>query len=100
LPTCSSKRFARSWTGTTGLAARRRPFRAFRQHFQRKLTITIPATEQQLSLFAPTVAKALQQTAKLGMVRETTGKQRHRLFTYHLYLDILNEGTELSKASR
>jgi len=25
---------------------------------------------------------------KLGMVRETTGKQRHRLFTYHRYLEI------------
>jgi hypothetical protein len=37
---------------------------------------------------------------RLGMVRETTGKQRHRLFTYHRYLEILNEGTELPKRSR
>ncbi len=35
---------------------------------------------------------------KLGMVRETTGKQRHRLFTYHRYLEILNRGPELQKA--
>jgi anti-sigma B factor antagonist len=26
-------------------------------------------------------------------------KQRHRLFTYHRYLEILNRGTELPKAS-
>jgi hypothetical protein len=32
---------------------------------------------------------------KLDMVRETTGRQRHRLFTYHRYLEILNRGTEL-----
>ena len=70
------------------------------QHLQRKPIITIPATAQQLSLSAPTVAKALHHMAKLAMVRETTGKQRHRLFTYHRYLGILNEGTELSKVSQ
>src|ERR1700731_1475592 len=64
-------------------------------HLQRKPIITIPATAEQLSLSAPTVAKALQHMVKLGMVRETTGKQRHRLFTYHRYLEILNRGTEL-----
>ena len=67
------------------------------QHLQRKPIITIPATAEQLSLSAPTVAKALQHMVRLGMVRETTGKQRHRLFTYHNYLEILNRGTELPK---
>ena len=70
------------------------------QHLQRKPIVTIPATAEQLSLSAPTVAKALQHMVKLGLVRETTGKQRHRLFTYHRYLDILNQGTELLKPSR
>jgi Fic family protein len=69
------------------------------QHLQRKPIITIPATAEQLSLSAPTVAKALQHMVKLGMVRETTGKQRHRLFTYHRYLEILNRGTELPRRS-
>lgn len=70
------------------------------QHLQRKPIITIPATAQQLSLSAPTVAKALQHMVRLGLVRETTGKQRHRLFTYHHYLEILSEGTEPPKAVR
>jgi len=70
------------------------------QHLQRKPIITIPATAEHLSLSAPTVAKALQHMVKLGIVRETTGKQRHRLFTYHRYLDILNQGTELPQAKR
>ncbi len=67
------------------------------QHLQRKPIITIPATAKELSLSAPTVAKALQHMVKLGLVRETTGKQRHRLFTYHRYLNILNEGTEIPR---
>jgi hypothetical protein len=37
---------------------------------------------------------------KLGMVRELTGKQRHRLITYPNYLEILNRGTELSRTRR
>lgn len=70
------------------------------QHLQRKPIITIPATAQQISLSAPTVAKALQHMANLGLVRETTGKQRHRLFTYHRYVEILNQGTEFSTSGR
>ena len=31
---------------------------------------------------------------KLGILREITGKQRHRLFVYDRYLAILNQGTE------
>ena len=30
----------------------------------------------------------------LGVLEETTGRERHRLFVYRRYLDILNEGTE------
>jgi Fic family protein len=64
------------------------------QHMQRKPILSIPATAEQLSLSAPTVAKAIQHMHKLGIVRETTGKQRHRLFVYQRYLAILNQGTE------
>ena len=31
---------------------------------------------------------------RLGLLREITGRQRHRLFVYDHYLAILNEGTE------
>ena len=50
------------------------------QHMQRKPILSIPATAEQLSVSAPTIAKAIQHMHKLGIVRETTGKQRHRLF--------------------
>jgi Fic family protein len=64
------------------------------QHMQRKPILSIPATAEQLSVSAPTVAKAIKHMQKLGIVRETTGKQRHRLFVYGRYVDILNQGTE------
>jgi hypothetical protein len=31
---------------------------------------------------------------QLGIIREITGRVRHRLFVYEPYLAILNEGTE------
>lgn len=41
-------------------------------------------------LSAPTVNKALGELEKLGIVRETTGGQRNRLFAYDRMLAILN----------
>jgi Fic family protein len=61
---------------------------------QRNPIITIPATAGKLSISAPTVAKSIEHMRILGMIRETTGKQRHRLFVYDKYLAILNQGTE------
>ena len=55
--------------------------------------------DSRAALSAPAVAKASQHMVELGMVRETTGKQRHRLFTYHRYLEILKRGTELPKTA-
>jgi len=40
---------------------------------------------------APAVASALEKMAKLDIVEEITGKQRHRLFTYKKYFDLLAE---------
>lgn len=42
----------------------------------------------------PTAAKTVESLAALGIVRELTGRRRHRLFAYDRYLAILNEGTE------
>jgi Fic family protein len=56
--------------------------------------ISIPAAAGKLSISAPTVAKSIEHMRQLGMLREITGKQRHRLFVYHRYMDILNQGTE------
>jgi Fic family protein len=66
-------------------------------HFmQANPIISIPAAASKLSISAPTVAKSIEHMRQLGMLREITGKQRHRLFVYQKYLEILNQGTEPS----
>ncbi len=64
------------------------------QHMRRKPIISIPATAEALSLSPPTVTKAIDHMVRLRVLREITGKQRHRLFVYDRYLAILNQGTE------
>jgi Fic family protein len=64
------------------------------QHMQRNPMVSIPATAQKIGILAPTVAKSLGHMQELGILREVTGRERHRLFVYENYLEILNEGTE------
>ena len=42
----------------------------------------------------PTVLRCLRSLEFLGIVKEVTGKDRHKIFVYEEYLDILNRGTE------
>ena len=63
-------------------------------HMQRIPIVSIPAAARHTGMSAPTVAKSLSHLRKLGIVRETTGQQRDRLFVYHEYMAILSEGTE------
>jgi hypothetical protein len=56
--------------------------------------VSIPATAQKTGISASTVAKSLEHMKGLGIMREITGRKRHRLFVYETYLAILNEGTE------
>ena len=67
--------------------------RVFR-HMQRNPIVSIPATAKKIGISAPTVAKSLEHMRQLGILREITGRERHRLFVYESYLAILNEGTE------
>lgn len=64
------------------------------QHMQRNPIVSIPAAAQKIGISAPTVAKSLDHMRQLGILREVTGRVRHRLFVYEEYLAILNEGTE------
>ena len=45
-------------------------------------------------LSAPTVAAVLRLLEDLGMVREVTGRQRGRIYTYERHLAVLRDGTE------
>jgi len=64
------------------------------QYLQAKPILSVPTAVNALKISAPTVRKSINHLIDLGIVRETTGKQRDRLFVYSGYLDILNQGTE------
>jgi len=49
-------------------------------------------------LSVPTVTKALDGLEQLGIVREITGRQRGRLYSYRRYLDLLNREPRSGKA--
>lgn len=64
------------------------------QILQRVPVCTIPRLAKMTNLTLPTVAKALDVLVKVGIVREITGKKRHRVYSYDGYMNILGEGTE------
>ena len=55
---------------------------------------------RQTGLSAPTVAAALRVLEGLGIVREVTGRQRGRVFTYERYLAVLRESASERGAER
>ena len=64
------------------------------QLLQQKPLTGINDAAEKLKLSPPTVAKSIEHLEQLGIVRETTGRQRGRKFVYNGYLSILNRGTE------
>lgn len=61
---------------------------------QRRPLLTIRAASKELKLSVPTVTKAFDLMVAAGIVRETTGKRRGRLFAYPQYLLLLDQGTD------
>src|ERR1700733_4980074 len=64
------------------------------QHAQTSPILSIQATAKKIGISFPTVTASVNHLQDLGVLRETTGKQRRRLFVYDAYLKILSEGTE------
>ncbi len=57
--------------------------------------VTIPSVVKLLKTTKPTAGKAVHILEDLGVLTETTGKQRDRTFVYAGYLDKLRVGTEV-----
>ena len=55
---------------------------------------TIQRLSEATGLAVPTVIRAIDGLQRLGIVRETTGRRRGRVFAYDEYLRTLNQGTE------
>src|SRR6202171_682765 len=57
------------------------------QYTQTHLILAIKSTAEKIGITFPTVAAAVGHMQRLGILRETTGRQRHRLVAYGAYLD-------------
>jgi Fic family protein len=64
------------------------------QFLQRRALTTIQDASRHLGLSQPTITSGLMHLQDLNIVRETTGRQRGRIFVYGAFLDLLSEGTE------
>ncbi len=66
---------------------------------QRRPLCNTSIVREETGLSLPTVLRAFEILIQLGIVREITGKERHKTFVYHDYLNILSQGTEPIKRS-
>lgn len=67
---------------------------AIHAYLQRHPITTTTRIKAACQVSLPTILRALTVLETLGIVREATGKERHKIFVYQAYLDILNQGTE------
>jgi Fic family protein len=84
-------------TDRAHLATLKRPGRSALQVLDvltRRPVVSVGFAAQQTGLSFPAVSKALELMIREGIVRELTGKQRHRAYGYIGHLAILSEGTE------
>ena len=59
--------------------------------------VNIPTVVKLLKTTKPTAGKAVQLLENLGVLTETSGKQRDRTFAYTRYLEKLRAGTEVER---
>lgn len=55
--------------------------------------LTLSRVMKLLRTSKPTAAKAIDRLEKVGILRETTGKQRNRVYSYQAYLNLLTSDT-------
>ena len=63
------------------------------EYFQHHPAANTARIKDACKISLPTVLRALVLLENLGVVRETTGKERHKIFVYQSYIDLLNQGT-------
>ncbi len=71
---------------------------ALRVHeaLQRRPVTGLQAIADSTEMTFPTTNAGMQVLVDLGIAREVSGRLRNRVYSYAAYLDILNEGTEVS----
>lgn len=53
--------------------------------------ITLPSARKLLKTTKPTAGKAIEALRQVGVLHETTGRRRDRVYAYNAYLDVLTE---------
>ncbi|HXT01482.1 MAG TPA: Fic family protein [Elusimicrobiota bacterium] len=61
--------------------------------FKKRCFLSVTEAQRELDTTFPAVGAAMTNLIKLGFVKEITGKQRNRIFSYEPYLKTLLEGT-------
>jgi Fic family protein len=56
--------------------------------------VSIQAASEELGVTFPTASAAPQNLARIGVVREITGRQRGKIYPYADYLALLDRGTD------
>ena len=56
--------------------------------------ITLPRAMELLKTTKPTAGKAIDALCRAGILAETTGRQRDRVYAYSAYLKVLAEDTD------
>jgi Fic family protein/ribosomal protein S8 len=62
--------------------------------------VTVQLLSQELKMSLPTARSSLNHMTLLRITKETSGKQRDKVYVYQKYLNILEERTPLVEASR
>lgn len=62
--------------------------------FKKRCFLSVSEAQKELGATFPATNDAMANLIKLGFVKEITGKQRNRVFSYEPYLKAMQEGTE------
>jgi Fic family protein len=53
--------------------------------------VSLPLAVELLGVSKPTAIKAIEALEKVGILQETSGKRRDRVYAYQKYLDVLTD---------
>jgi Fic family protein len=56
--------------------------------------VTLPSVIKLLDVSKPTAVRTIKLLQDAGILRETTGKRRDRVYAYHHYLQVLTPDTD------
>ena len=67
---------------------------AIHRYFQKSPISNTSRIKEKCGVSLPTILRSLSALEELGLIKEITGKERHKVFVYREYLEILNRGAE------